>query len=119
MKSKWIDHNGHKIIFCDYANFKTDFEALKTEIASVRAITSQQPVDSVLELVDIRNTVISVDVANLFKQAAVEARPFLHKTAVVGVTGLINVIAKSVAKFSGLQFSLFDDLDSAKTWLTN
>lgn len=119
MKSKWIDHKGQKIMFCDYANFKSDLEGLKTEVSAVRAITGQQPKDSVLELIDIRNTVISTDAANLFKQASVEAKPVLHKTAVVGVTGLLNIIAKSIVKVSGLQLSLFDDIESAKDWLAN
>jgi hypothetical protein len=117
MKSKWIDYKGHRVLDCDYANFKSDFKALEAEVTAVRTITDKEPLNSVLELIEIQNTVISTDVASLFKSAAVGAKPHLRKTAVVGVTGIVNLVAKAVAKFSGLQFTIFDDVESAKAWL--
>lgn len=118
MKSKWIDTQGHRVLFCDYANFSTDLEGLKAEIASAQAIVAQQPPESILALIDIRNTFVAVEAARVFRQAAADAKPYFRKTAVVGINSLLNIGAKSVIMFSGLQFSLFTDLDSATDWLT-
>jgi hypothetical protein len=119
MKSKWIDHNGHRVFLCDYTDYKSDIGDLKSEVAFAQDMLGQEPPNSVLELVEVQNMPVSTEVTHLFKSAAIAAKPHLRKTAVVGVPGIVNLLMQAFARATGLQFRLFDDVDSAKDWLVD
>ncbi len=117
MKSRWIDHKGQRIFVCDYSGFKNDLEALKAENSAVQAELTAQPRDSVLELVDIRDTVGSREAVSLIKASASRTKPHIRKSAVLGITGVLKVLAQGVSRVSGLGLTLFEQEDAAKDWL--
>ena len=39
--------------------------------------------------------------------------------AIIGVTGIQKILARAVARFSGEELVLFDDIDEAKDWLVS
>jgi len=45
-------------------------------------------------------------------------KPYVVAAAVVGVTGLKQIIYNAVMKFSGRKLTAFDSLAEAKDWLT-
>jgi hypothetical protein len=79
----------------------------------------QQPRDSVLLLVDTSGTIITPEALNIFKNVALHSKPFLHKTAVLGITGARRTFVEIVVKFSGLQVMTYDILQEAKDWLVS
>lgn len=117
MKSKWITHKGKRIRFSDLSDFGTDIQALKAETDADVAVICQQPEGSILGLIDVRNTVASAEAVQLLKQGNLQAKPYIRKQAVIGATGIRRILAKAVARFSGLETEYFDDIESAKDWL--
>ncbi len=117
MKSRWITHRGARIFYCDYSGFRDDLEALRTENAGVAAELTGQPKGSVLELVDIRGTVGSKEAVALIKASASRTKPHLRRTAVVGVEGVVKVLAQAVSRVSGLGLTYFATEEEAKDWL--
>ena len=117
MKSKWIAHQGKKVLLCDYSNFRADIQALQAEIAAVEAVICQQPLASVLVLVDLTNTVGTPEVVEMFKKMTSRTAPYNCKRAVVGVVGLKRMLAEAVARFSGSPMSYFDSFESARNWV--
>lgn len=117
MKSKWITYNGKKIFYCDYSNFQGDIQALQIENDAVDAEFCQQPVNSVLSLSDLQNTVGSAEVVELFKKSASRTKPYARKQAVIGVSGIKRILAEAVVRVSGQRMTYFDDIQSAKDWL--
>ncbi len=117
MKSKYLDHKGKQIMLCDYSNFGSDGAAVMAEIDAADAIICQQPENSVLVLLDARNSVASTEVVNHVKKGSLRTRKHIRKMAILGVTGVRRIILEAVSKFSGQQATVFDDMDEAKDWL--
>ena len=117
MKSRWMTCNETRYFYLDYANFGGDVAGLLAEVNAVHHVVLQQPLGSLLELVDVRGTDVSTEFLNLLKVNAILARPHLRKVAVVGVTGLRRTFAEMVARFSGQELTLFEDEEAAKEWL--
>jgi hypothetical protein len=118
MRSHWIEHKGKRIFYCDYTNFSlADYQALKVELDAVVAFLTKQPEDSVLSLSDIRGSVASSQVIDLFKKGATSTAKYTRRAAVVGVTGFKRSLYDLVVRISGQNARAFDDVESAKDWL--
>ena len=59
MRSRWIEHNGQKILYQDFGNLFFNVEAVKNELAEVQEIVLNEPSNSVLIISDFTNTEIS------------------------------------------------------------
>ena len=117
MQSEWITHKGKRIFFTNLSGFQSDVEALGAEIAAAGDIICQQPENSVLVLVDIRDTVGTTEAVQLLKASSLGTKKHVRKTATVGVSGFRKVLLDAINRFSGRNVTLFDDLDAAKDWL--
>jgi hypothetical protein len=119
MKSQWLTCKGKRIIYCDYRNFGTDVTSLQAEVEAVDEQMCQQPINSVLAVADLRGTVTSQKVVELFKQSTTRTNDYIRKQAVVGVSGIRKLLAQAVARFSGQTLVLFDTTEAAKEWLVS
>lgn len=117
MRSRWITYHGKPIFYCDYAGLKADLAALQTEADAVGVELMRQPPGSVLELVDVRDSVGSREAVALRKASPARTKPYVRKTAVVGVEGIVKVLAQAVSRVSGRGLTLFSDEGAAKEWL--
>jgi hypothetical protein len=119
MKSKWITHKGKRIFFVNLSGFGRHPNALREELMEAEAMAYQQPEGSLLVLTDVRDTVLSSEVIDLAKQSSARAKRHVRKEAVVGMTGIRQVLLDAVSRFSGQQITTFEDVDAAKDWLVN
>ncbi|HEX8617642.1 MAG TPA: hypothetical protein VF911_08650 [Thermoanaerobaculia bacterium] len=117
MKSSWRQHKGTPYFHADYSGFGRNIDALRIEVDGADSQIEQARDASALVLVDIRNTVTSVDVVWLFKQSTARTKGCVKKTAIVGVTGVQRILATAVARFSGEDLHLFDTVEAAQDWL--
>ena len=117
MKSKWIEYNGKKILFADYSGFGEDVDRLQKEVDYVTDILVHEPEQSVLLLVDVSNTAGTNKVVDRIKQSAFTVRPYVAKTAVVGVEGYRRIFLRAVARFSGMELTPLNTLEEGKDWL--
>ena len=118
MKSRWITHKGKRILYCDYTSFApSDFELLKSELEAVESLIYQEPEDSVLGLSDTRGSVATSEAVALFKTSATRTGKYIHKQAVIGISGFKRVLFDAVVRISGQNARSFDDIDQAKDWL--
>ena len=119
MKSQWMNHNGKSYFYCDYSGFKKDTAAFEEELKAVESALKDESPRSVLWLVNVSDTVASAEVTRIIKDSAKRVEPITKYMAVIGVAGVVRVIAEGVAKFSGTNLKLFDDAASAKEWLVS
>jgi len=118
MRSHWIEHEGEKILYCDYVGFsESDFDALKTELRDVENLLSNEPDHSVLSVSDVRDSVASRQAVEQFKLAAVRTGRHIRKQAVIGVTGIKKIFFDVIVRLSKQNAKAFDDLEQAKQWL--
>jgi flavodoxin len=114
---QFIQHKGKKILHLNFADCSAE-EVLKTIELSKAAIRTQSP-GSVYTLTDVTNTAFNSKVSEAMKEFVVHNKPYVVAAAVVGVTGLKQVIYNTVMKFSGRKFTAFDTLAEAKDWLAS
>lgn len=116
-KVTFIEHKGKEILFIDFSNSELD-EVLKI-IEESKVVIKSKPQNSLLTLTDVSNTSFNENITEAFKEYTIHNKPYVKAGAVVGVTGLRKIIYMAVAKFSGRNLALLDDIEQAKEWLVN
>ena len=111
----FIQHKGKKILHLNFADCKAD-EVLVV-IDQAKAAIRTQARQSVLTLTDVTNTSFNSKVSDAMKDFVMHNKPYVVASAVVGVTGLKQIIYNAVMKFSGRKLTAFDSLAEAKDWL--
>jgi len=119
MKSGWLTHKDARILYLDISNFGHDFESVKSEIDMVHKVVVKQPPNSISELINAQNTVVSKKLAELFKKNSETSKHHIRKIAVIGATKLTNIIVQAIIYFSGVNIRTFDDVEKAKDWLAD
>ncbi len=119
LKSRWRRWNDKAVLHLDYANFKADIEGLRAEVAEADAEIQHEPKGTVLVLIDLRNTVASGAVVQLFKESSVLTDPYVLRHALIGISGVKRFLADKVARLSGRPMRLFKTEEDALNWLTS
>ena len=117
MCSKWIEHNGKRIFFQDFANHFYNTEAVKKELEEVQVTVKAEPLNLVLVLSDFRNTNIGRELLPIMNAASSETKAYVKRTAVLGVTGVKRSLADMLCQLAGQEMNYFDEEIQAKDWL--
>jgi hypothetical protein len=117
MKSTWITYQTSRIFLMDFSNFGHDTAGLIAEIQAAEKACVLEPPASVLTLVDVRNSVIALNAVLQFKATGKAIQPHIQKMAMLGVTGLRLILAKSINQYSGLTTAFFQTPEEAQGWL--
>lgn len=117
MRSTWIEHKGKKIFYQDFSKNFYNSAAVKAELDEVQKVVIDQPKDSVLVLSDFRDTSVGSDLLSSMNAASVATKSHVHKTAVLGVTGMKRKLADLLTALTGQPLKYFDDVEAAKDWL--
>ena len=118
MKSQWISHRGTRVFLADFSGFRSDVEGFRAEVEAAEETVAQEPVGSVLMLVDMRQTDLSREAIAVIKDNGPLLSPHLRKGAVVmRWTGFTKVILGSLSRLVGRSPKPFDNLEDAKDCL--
>ena len=118
MRSTWIEHNGKRIFYQDFSKHFYNSAAVRTELEEVQKVVTAEPRDSVLVLSDFRDTNVGSDLLASMNAASAATKAHVRKTAVLGVTGMKRKLADLLTALTGQPLKYFDDIESAKSWLT-
>jgi hypothetical protein len=77
----------------------------------------KQPLNSVLELVDVTDTTGSRQNVDILRGAVAVSKSHIRKVALIGITGVRYLIVQGVARITGMGFTMFDDVEKAKDWV--
>ncbi len=117
MKSKWIEHNGKKILYQDFSNLFYNAKAVKDELDQVQAIVLAEPLNSVLVLSDFRNTEITNELMPVMNEASKRTKSHVRKTATLGITGFKRTLGDLLSRLTGQPIMYFASEAEAKEWL--
>ncbi len=115
MDSSWETYKGKKFFYARYGNKQID--TYRNEVEAVEKEMFAQPKNSVLLLVETAGVILTPEAINLAKNTALHCKPYLLKTAILGMGGLRKGLLDVVAKFSGMTLEGFDTEQQAKDWL--
>jgi len=112
---QFIQHKGKQLLHLDLADAKAS-EVVQL-VRDAMPVIADQPVRSLRTLTDVTNMKFNGEATEALKQFTKHNKPYVIAGAVVGVTGLKQIIYNAVLKFSGRNLVAFDTLDEAKDWL--
>ena len=118
MRSTWVEHKGKKILYQDFSQNFYNSAVVKTELEEVKNIVMGEPFNSVRVLSDFRDTNVGTDLLTAMNNASAATKAHVNKTAVLGVTGMKRKLADLLTALTGQPLKYFDDIESAKNWLT-
>jgi len=112
---RFIEHQGKKLLHLDFSHC-TAGEVLQVIDQAKAVIVTQQP-KSVMTLTDVTEAAFNSAVSEAMKDLVSHNKPYVAAAAVVGVSGLKQIIFNAVVRFSGRKLHAFGSLDDAKDWL--
>ncbi len=114
---QFIQHKGKQILHLDFTFAKPE-EVVEASKAAMGVI-AKQPAKSIRTLTDVTNMNFNTESTQALKELAKHNTPYVIAGAVVGITGLKQIIYNAVIKFSGRNLVVFDTPDLAKEWLVS
>ena len=111
----FIDHRGKQILFIDFSDCSP--QQILDRIRETRPVIQSQPEASVLTLTYVRNARFDRRVTQSLKEYTRDNKPYVRAAAIVGLSGLMEIILHAIVMFTRRKFSVFDSLEDAKDWL--
>ncbi len=121
MKSYWAEYERKSILYIDLSNLKSDInkfdEELTETVATIGQKMYEQPLNSVLVLVDLRNTAMTQTSNNLLSERIKDTKKYVLRTAVVGLTGIRKVFLDYFSMLASSETGSFEEPEAAIKWL--
>lgn len=114
-KVRFILYKAKRICYVDFSNASID--EMLTRIKEAQRLIASEPPNSVLTLTDFTNSHYDREVSNALKEYAKSNKPYVKAAAVVGITGLKEIMLNAVTLFTRRSMTSFGSLEEAKEWL--
>jgi hypothetical protein len=119
MQSYWVEGLGKRVFVANFSNFGTNADDLKAECELIKVVLRKEPLDSVLAITDITGTNATPQTLQTLRELVTETNQFVHKRAVVGLSGYKKYFVDAFAAFTGENtFVRHDTLQQALDWIT-
>lgn len=115
-RTRFIEHQGKRILLLDYSGLRNPEDALR-EIERSKKLVALQPRGSLLVMTDVTGAHYDTRVVQGMKELASHNAPYVKASAVVGVSGLQKVVYSAVILFSKRKIQLSDTREKAMEWL--
>jgi len=113
---KIINHQGKKILYIDF-NSLDSIELIGSILQEVKIYVHAQLPFSVYSLVNVEGMRFNNSVKEMFTEVVQSNKPFVKASAVIGVTGLIQIMFNGLMKMTGREVKSFSSMELAKNWL--
>lgn len=117
-RTRFIEHQGHRILLLDYAGVRDPEEALRSIRHSMDQV-ARQPPGSLLVMTVVRDARYNAAVLQGMKELAAHNAPYVKASAVVGMSGLHRIAYQGVILFSKRNIKVFDQESEALDWLVS
>lgn len=112
----FIDYKGKRILVEDFSNLKTEDE-LDAMIWEAEKVVHQQPLNSLLVVVDMTNSTFGPKATQSSKEASKSNTPYIKASAMVGMNKLMEIILNSLRMVTGRNIANFKTREEAYEWL--
>jgi hypothetical protein len=112
-----LSYQGKRFFALDFTNLQT-IDEIADVIKKARDYIHRQPPASVYTLTNIEGMHFNNLIRDMFQELAKSNKPFVKAGAIVGVTGMKQILFNGIMKLTGRDIKSFSDLESAKKWLS-
>lgn len=113
---QFIEYKGKRILLEDFSNVKSDDE-LEPLVWEAEKIVHQQPLGSLLVVVDLTNSHFGPKTSQASKAVAKGNAPYIKASSLVGMNKLMEVIYNSLRVVTGRKIVSFSTREEAYEWL--
>jgi hypothetical protein len=114
-RAYFAEHKGKKFLYIDLS--KGTVEEGLAVIAKAKGIIRSQPEKSVLVFTDVTDARFNPEVTDALKEYVAGNKPYVVASAVIGVTGLKQILVNAIMKFSGRKLVMFNTKEQSLDWL--
>ncbi len=114
---RFLEHRGRQVLLIDFCHL--DPGQMLAVVDRVRQVVTAQPRDSVLVLADYTGANLDRQVATRIREVLVFDRPYVRRSAWVGIEHLPKAYYESFRMFSRRDFPTFRSREEALEWLVN
>jgi hypothetical protein len=114
---KFVQHRGVRILQIDYTDCKPK-EVIELQKEAIKIIT-REPEKSVLLVSLVSNAHFDREVSREMKEYVQVNNKYVKASAIVGVTGLQNILINAAIDSAGRPITTFEDPEKAKDWLVD
>jgi hypothetical protein len=120
-RTRFIEHEGKRILLLDYTSLGSNLRELLEEIAKTKRVIAAQPQGSLLTLTDTRRSTITPGNVRAMKELVDHNEPYVRWSAVVvGLSGVYLAGFRAIQGLSRRRNLLsFGDPEEAKDWLVS
>jgi len=116
MRTQNINFQGKNIFFMDFSGLKSENE-IKNVIEESKSIIRCQAPGSAICLANIEQMHFNNQIKDLFLDFVKGNKPYMKASAIVGVSGLKQILFNGIMKVTGREVKSFDSENQAKEWL--
>jgi hypothetical protein len=117
-KTQQLVHEKKVIFYMDFSNLN-NLQEIKSIIFESVSYIRKQPLGSVLTLTNIQGMHFNNETKDAFNLFIKGNKPYVKAGAVIGLSGLQQIIYNSLMKMSGRDIKSFSNAESAKSWLVS
>jgi len=115
-RTQIINYRGKKVFFHDYSSLQS-VDEIALVMKEVRAYIHIQPLMSVYSLASIEGMHFNSTIKDMFNELLKSNKAYVKASAIVGVTGLKQIVFNGIMRISGRDVKAFSSLELAKDWL--
>ena len=115
-RTQIIHHRGKKIFFHDYSTLQSSDE-IGGIMKEVKAYIHAQAPMSVYSLASIEGMHFNNTIKDMFSELLKSNKAYVKASAIVGVTGLKQIVFNGIMRITGRDVKAFSSLELAKDWL--
>ncbi len=112
----WIRHRGKDIVFTDLSGLTKSEEQIEV-LKQAQGIICQQPEKSVLSMIDYTGVHYNMPAVEAQKEFSTAVGPHMKASTVVGITGILQVVYRSVVRITKRNIKTFATREEALDWL--
>ena len=114
---RFIKHKGHAIFVIDLSHCAA--KEILLLIDQVKEIVARHAPGSMLTLADFTGAEVDKTVATRIKEVVVLDKPYVKRSAWVGMESVPHVLYENIKTFSQREFPAFKTRDEAMEWLVD
>lgn len=111
-----INYKNKQVVFLDYSKLKTQKDIIEL-IDKGSEYIKNQPKKSVLSLIDANNMHFNRTIKNYLQFNVRENSPYVKRTAVYGISGLLSIMFNGLLEFSKRDIKTFNSKEEALEYL--